>query len=77
MCAFNEQLVATCGEDTTVRLWSLREFTNNTAKASREAEQGYNIPHHILMGHSEPVLQNFNFFQKKIRKFIEICLENV
>merc|ERR1711988_30489 len=51
----NDNMIASGGEDLTVRLWSLRDLTPETAEKSRESPSGYNLQHHILKGHSETV----------------------
>jgi len=55
ICPMNDNLIATGGEDQTVRLWSLRDLTVDTANRSRNEANGYNLAHHILKGHSETV----------------------
>lgn len=53
----NSELVATGGEDHTVRLWDLRDVEPNTqaAKQSREKAIGLNLAHFTLKGHEGAV----------------------
>lgn len=48
-----DDLVATGGEDHTVRVWDLKDIEPGSmnAKASREKPIGYNLPHFTLKGH--------------------------
>lgn len=51
----NDNLIATGGDDHTVRLWSMRDLTNDMVTQSRQSEHGFNLAHHILKGHQEAV----------------------
>ncbi|KAF4681700.1 Mitochondrial fission protein [Perkinsus olseni] len=55
VCPMNDNLIATAGEDCSVRLWSLRDLAVDEAYASRTSDRGYNMRHHILKGHTEAV----------------------
>ncbi|KAF4736206.1 Telomerase protein component 1, partial [Perkinsus olseni] len=50
VCPMNDNLIATAGEDCSVRLWSLRDLAVDEAYASRTSDRGYNMRHHILKG---------------------------
>lgn len=49
----NDELLATGGEDHTVRLWDLHDIEPGSmiSKASREKASGYNLAHFTLKGH--------------------------
>eukprot|EP00929_Paragymnodinium_shiwhaense_P013132 TRINITY_DN120998_c0_g1_i1.p1 TRINITY_DN120998_c0_g1~~TRINITY_DN120998_c0_g1_i1.p1 ORF type:complete len:391 (+),score=81.17 TRINITY_DN120998_c0_g1_i1:119-1291(+) len=53
----NEELIATGGEDHTVRLWDLRDIEAGSAqqRASREKPFGYNLAHYTLKGHEDGI----------------------
>ncbi|CAE8691638.1 unnamed protein product, partial [Polarella glacialis] len=53
----NSELVATGGEDHTVRLWDLRDIdpSSQLARQSREKTMGVNLPHFTLKGHEGAV----------------------
>jgi WD40 repeat protein len=51
----DNHVFASCGEDTTVRLWDLRDLTVSLAEKSRSSIYGVNYPHHVLKGHKETV----------------------
>lgn len=53
----NLELLASGGEDTTVRLWDLRDVdpSSQLAKQSRETTLGINLPHFTLKGHESGV----------------------
>jgi len=53
VCPTNEELIATGGEDHTVRLWDLGDVDpgSTAAKQSREKALGLNLPHYSLKGH--------------------------
>lgn len=53
--AMNDRVIATGGDDQTVRLWSLSDMNSETVKESLMSERGYNLAHHILRGHQEGV----------------------
>lgn len=55
ICPMDDHLVATAGEDATVRLWSLNELTKPNAQKSLESVNGYNLEHHMLHGHRETI----------------------
>eukprot|EP00927_Polykrikos_kofoidii_P064558 TRINITY_DN5988_c0_g2_i1.p1 TRINITY_DN5988_c0_g2~~TRINITY_DN5988_c0_g2_i1.p1 ORF type:complete len:406 (-),score=66.51 TRINITY_DN5988_c0_g2_i1:52-1269(-) len=48
-----EEIIATGGDDHTVRLWDMRDIEPGTtmARQSREKQMGYNLPHYTLKGH--------------------------
>lgn len=53
----NSELIATGGEDHTVRMWDLRDVEPGTAaaKQSREKSIGLNLPHYTLKGHTDGI----------------------
>jgi len=55
VCPRNDNLIATGGEDATVRLWNLCDFTPDKVEVCRVRDRGYNLSHHTLKGHTEPV----------------------
>mmetsp|Transcript_5032 Transcript_5032/g.14274 ORF Transcript_5032/g.14274 Transcript_5032/m.14274 type:complete len:398 (+) Transcript_5032:54-1247(+) len=57
VCPTNEELIATGGEDHTVRLWDLGDVDpgSTAAKQSREKALGLNLAHYSLKGHTEAV----------------------
>lgn len=48
-------LIATGGDDHTVRLWHENDMTSADARAAKNDRMGANLAHHILKGHVEPV----------------------
>jgi len=55
VCPTNENLIASAGEDATVRFWNLHDLTQNTAQKSCDSKDGYNLEHFILHGHRETI----------------------
>lgn len=53
VCPTNSELLATGGEDHTVRLWDLRDIepSSQLARMSREKVMGINLAHFTLKGH--------------------------
>jgi WD40 repeat protein len=53
MSPLTDELIATGGEDHTVRLWDLHDIEPGSmnAKASKEKPIGFNLPHFTLKGH--------------------------
>lgn len=53
ICPTNSELLATGGEDHTVRLWDLRDIepSSQLARMSREKVNGINLAHFTLKGH--------------------------
>ncbi|KAF4676763.1 Telomerase protein component 1 [Perkinsus chesapeaki] len=55
VCPMNDNLIATAGEDCSVRLWSLRDLSVEDAHSSRTSDWGFGLQHHLLKGHTEAV----------------------
>lgn len=55
VCPTNENMIASAGEDATVRFWNLNDLTASTAQKSLDSLTGYNLPHHRLHGHKETI----------------------
>ncbi|CAJ1386568.1 unnamed protein product [Effrenium voratum] len=57
VCPTNSELLATGGEDHTVRLWDLRDIepSSQLARMSREKVMGVNLAHFTLKGHESGV----------------------
>lgn len=53
----HEEILATGGEDHTVRLWDIRDIEPGSApsRISKEKPMGYNLPHFTLIGHTAGV----------------------
>lgn len=48
-------LIATGGDDHTVRIWDGGDMNSAMVYKSRDSPEGFNLAHHILKGHLEPV----------------------